>query len=232
MSLLKSLFGGSDQKSQSSSYISKEQLPYLTNLWGMGQSLLNNQGPAYWQDQAAGVANPLMQQGNQMLAGLQNNPYMGGQYSPSLAYQGQMAAGQQQIGQTMERAMAAMGQTGVQAGQFGTARHGVGAGLIGEAGINAAGALSGQLMGQDMRNQLGQAGIYAQSQLGGLNSLQGLFGLGTSPLQASLAPLLGQAGIVGSPAILGQQTSSGSQQGGIIPGLGSLFGGIGSFLGG
>ena len=179
------------------------------------------------EQQAQQIVDPLRQQGQQFLGGLANNPYMRDQYTPSQAYQQQMSAGQQQIGQTMDRANWSAGQTGIQAGQFGAGRQQVASGLIGEAGVNAASNLSGQLMGQDMQNQLGQAGIFAQSALGGLSSLQGLYGLGMSPMQAAWTPLGNQAAIYGNPAIIGGGGSSrSSSDTGIVKAIGNLFGGF------
>ena len=226
MSAFSKIFGGSSSSSVSNpSYISKDQLPYLTNLWQQAQNIA--QTPQMWKQQAQEIVDPLRQQGQQFLGGLANNPYMRDQYTPSQAYQQQMSAGQQQIGQTMDRANWSAGQTGIQAGQFGAGRQQVASGLIGEAGVNAASNLSGQLMGQDMQNQLGQAGIFAQSALGGLSSLQGLYGLGMSPMQAAWTPLGNQAAIYGNPAIIGGGGSSrSSSDTGIVNAFGNLFGGF------
>jgi len=178
------------------------QKPFFESLWQGGQQL-QQQGGDYQQLQ--GQMGGLVQQGQQMQQNLQNNPYMGGSYQPSQAYESQLRAGGQAIAQGTEMMMHQSGQTGVQAGQFGASRGQLAEGLIGQGGVNAYAQLSGQLMGQDMQNQLGQAGIYAQSQLGGLAAQQGQAGMALGQANAPWFGLQNQAGLVGNA----QSTASG-----------------------
>jgi len=62
---------------------------------------------------------------------------------------------------------------------------------------SAAGQLSAQLMGQEQQNNLGQAGIYAQSQLGGLSALTGQAGIAGAQAQAPWMGLQNMAGLIG-----------------------------------
>ena len=196
----------SGSSSQSSNNIDQNQLPYLQNLWAGGQGLQNQQQGSGFDQAMFSNAEQLYGQGNQFMNTLQN----AGQqqpYTPSAAYDSQMAAGQQAIGQAGDRAMHSAGQTGIQAGQFGQGRGEVARGLVGEGMTNAAGQLSGQLMGQDMQNQTALQGIGAQSAMGGLNSLNSQFQLGMSPYAAQWMPAQMQAGLVGGPVTVGDSSS-------------------------
>ncbi len=178
------------------------QKQFFQNLWQGGQDLPGQLGQnKQLQNQLGG----LVGSGQGMLQNLQNNPYMGGSYQPSQAYESQLRAGGQAIAQGTEMMMHQSGQTGVQAGQFGASRGQLAEGLIGQGGVNAYAQLSGQLMGQDMQNQLGQAGIYAQSQLGGLAAQQGQAGMALGQANAPWFGLQNQAGLVGNA----QSTASG-----------------------
>jgi hypothetical protein len=209
----------SASKSKSSNYIDRNQLPFLQDVWSGAQQLQQQQGQ---NQQLQGQLGGLFQQGQQMQSGLQNNQFLG-QYNPASdpTYQNQMAAGQQAIGQAGDRAMHGAGQQGVMAGQFGSGGNGVANGIIGENMQNAAGQLSGQLSASGQQNQLGQAGLYAQSQLGGLNALQGQAGIAGGQAMAPWLGMQNYAGLVGGPAIVGNSDSkSGGMSGGIGGGKG------------
>jgi len=94
------------------------QKEFFQRLWQGGESMLAQQGGnQQLQDQLSG----LFGQGQQLQQNLQNNPYQGA-YQTGQLYDAGMRAGQQAIGQAGDRAMHGLGQTGVQAGQFGASR--------------------------------------------------------------------------------------------------------------
>jgi hypothetical protein len=190
--------GGGKSSSSGSSFINKDQLPFLQNLWGGGQNLMNQQMGSGFGQQMFGNAQDLYGQGQGFLNTLQ------GPYQQSDSATSQIAALQQQLGQQSGRLMNQVGQTGVQAGQYGSSRGQIGRGMVAEGAQNALASGAGQIMGQDQ-------GIQAQSALGGLNSLQGLYGLGQSPYMSQWMPYSMQSGLLGSP-LAGQQST---QQGGI-----------------
>jgi hypothetical protein len=195
---LSGTLGGEDSSSSSSStFISPDQLPFLQNLWSGGQGLMNQQTGSQFGNQMMGNAQGLWDQGQGFLNTLQ------GPYQQSESAQAQIASLQQQLGQQSERMMGGVGQQGVQAGQFGQSRGEIGTGLVAEGAQNALAQGAGQIMGQDQ-------GIQAQSALGGLNSLQGMFGLGQSPYMSQWMPYSMQAGLVGNPAMEGKSKNQSS----------------------
>jgi hypothetical protein len=187
--------GGEDSSSGSQkSYISPDQLPFLQNLWSGGQGLLNQQnngGFNGFNRQMMGNAQNLYGQGQDFLGQL-NGPYQQSQAAGQ-----QISSLQQQLGQQSDRLMAGVGQQGIGAGQFGQSRGDIGQAMVGEGAQNALAQGAGQIYGQDQ-------GIQAQSALGGLNSLQGLYGLGQSPYMSQWMPYSMQAGLVGNPAMEGK----------------------------
>lgn len=184
------------------------QKPFFQDLWSQGQDLMNQVGQnPQLQNQLGG----LFGQGQQLQQNLQNNPYMQDQYTPSQAYEQQLAAGGQAINQATGMAMHGANQMGISAGGYGGSRGQVAKGLIGQGGVNSYAQLSGQLMGQDMQNQLGQAGLYAQSQLGGLGALQGQAGVAQQQAQAPWMGLMNQGQLIGGAQGSGTESGSGSK---------------------
>jgi hypothetical protein len=211
------LLGGEDSSSSSSStYISPDQLPFLQNLWSGGQNLQERQMGGAMNGRMMGNANQLYDQGQNFLGQL-NGPYQ-----QSESAQGQIASLQQQLGQQSERMMGGVGQQGVQAGQFGQSRGEIGKGMVAEGAQNALASGAGQIMGQDQA-------IQTQGALGGLNSLQGLYGLGQSPYMSQWMPYMMQQGLVGSPAMEGRSSGTSSQSGGLGDTIGSLAGAYGAY---
>jgi hypothetical protein len=211
------LLGGSSSSTQSSSnFISPDQLPFLQNLWGGGQGLMNQQVNSPFGARMQTNANQLYGQGQDFLGQL-NGPYQQSQSATQ-----QIGSLQQQLGQQSDRLMHGVGQQGVGSGQFGNSRGDIGQAMVGEGAQNALAQGAGQIMGQDQ-------GIQAQSALGGLNSLQGMFGLGQSPYMSQWMPYMMQQGLVGSPAMEGKSSGKSSQSGGIgglvdtAAGVGSLY---------
>jgi hypothetical protein len=187
--------------------INYEQFPFLQNLWGSGQNLMNQQNAGQFNNQMFGNAEQLYGPGQQFLGSLQ------GPYQQSESATSQIASLQQQLGQQSGRLMNQVDQGGVQAGQFGASRGDIGRGMVAEGAQNALAQGSGQIMGQDQ-------GIQAQSALGGLNSLQGMFGLGASPWASQWMPYQMQQGLVGNPAMASENESSAwnlSASGGVGP---------------
>ncbi|MCP4000090.1 MAG: tail fiber domain-containing protein [Gammaproteobacteria bacterium] len=215
---LGSLLGGSSSnQSQSSTFINKDQLPYLQSLWGAGSGIMQQQMQGGMMGQANQMAGQLYGQGQGFLNQLQ------GPYQMSQGAQSQIGSLQQQLGQQSERMMAGVGQQGVGTGQFGSSRGEIGKGMVAEGAQNVLAQGAGQIMGQDQA-------IQAQSALGGLSSLQGLYGLGMSPYQSQWGPAAAMAGILGGPAMESQSTGRGRSQGGIGSSLGGLaeMGGLAS----
>jgi hypothetical protein len=184
--------------------INMGQYPFLQNLWGGGSGLMNQQNSGQFNNQMFSNPQQLYGQGEQFLDSLQ------GPYQQSESATSQIASLQQQLGQQSGRLMNQVDQGGVQAGQFGQSRGDIGRGMVAEGAQNALAQGSGQIMGQDQ-------GIQAQSALGGLSSLQGMFGLGQSPYISQWMPYQNQAGLVGSPI----SNSGGSAQTGGVGGIGT-----------
>ena len=197
---------GSESQGRSRSNQGTEayQKPYFQNLWDQGQAQMQQFGSGQGlQKQLQG-----WQQGGQTaMQNLQNNPYLQGGYQPSQAYTQGMDATQQAIGQAGDRAMHGIGQTGVQAGQFGQSRGEVGKGIVGEGMASAAGQASAQLMQQDMTNQLGQAGLYAQQNLGTMGALPGMAQISGAQAQAPWLGMQNQASLIGPAQGSGQARS-------------------------
>jgi hypothetical protein len=208
------MVSGSGNDSISYSAMDERQMAQFQNLWGGGNQLAGQQGPGsqYSQDMMSNQNN-LFSQGQNMLGGLQNNPYMQGGYQQSDAATGQISALISLLDTQQGRMNQQAGQGAVQSGGFGGGRQGVAEGIIGEGAQAALSQGAGQIMGQDMQNQLGQAGLYAQSMMGGLNSLQGMFGLGGSGYQAQWAPLQNQFGLMGQNMIKSTSASKGDSFG-------------------
>lgn len=181
------------------------QKPYFADLWGKGQRAMNEFGQG---EMLQGQLGDLFRSGRQMQRSLQDNPFLGGEYQQSEAAQGQIGALSDLLNQQAGRLGHTLGQTGVQAGQYGQSRGEIGRGIIGEGSQAALAQGAGQIMGQDMQNQLGQAGIFAQSQLGGLNALSGQ---GQIAGAQAAAPFLGQqhqASLIGNAQMQGTDSSS------------------------
>ena len=186
---------GGKSSSSSSNYIDKNQLPFLQNLWGGGQGLMNQQMGGGMGANAMQSAGDLYGQGQGFLNQLT------GPYQQSESAQGQLAALQQGLGQQSERLMQGVGQQGVQAGQFGQSRGDIGRGMVAEGAQNAYAQGAGDIMGRDQA-------IQSQNAMAGLNSLQGMFGLGQSGYMQQWMPYQMQAGLVGSPTVVGDSSSS------------------------
>lgn len=222
--------GGEDRtRTQQFSYIDETQAPFLQNLWAGGQLLMDQQmrGAA---GQSQGFSNQLYGQGQQFLQGLGNNPFMQGLQSQAGGNPELVASQTQNLGnlinQFSERQMSNAGQMGVSAGQFGGSRQGVANGLIGEEATRAFAQGSTDIMAADQQRALqagiAGGGINAQSMVGGLNSLQGMYGLGMSGLLGAWAPMQMQQGILGSPTVVGRDTTQRDAQN---LGVGFSFGG-------
>jgi len=172
---------------------------FLQDIWGTGQGLMDQgQGVTQLRQQS----NQLYGQGQQMLGGLANNPFLTGNLS---------AGGQQQLqgmNQNIEtmggRAMHQLGQTGVQAGAFGQGRGAVGRGVIGEGMMMA----SNDAYSQAMQGDLARGGIFTQGQIGGLQGLGGVQAAGAQGAMAPWMPAQMQSALVGSPAIVGDASSN------------------------
>jgi hypothetical protein len=195
---LTNLFGGSEQKSTTNpAQVWEDQSPYLTNLYGKGQKLANQQ------------MNPNTAAGNRFDAnmGLANNTWsnlMAGAQNPYL--QGMAnAASNQVMGQFQQMQNQILGG-GNAAGQLGGDR------------FNQQQSQNLQDMGRMMADA--NANIYGRAWESGLNAQQNALGQTGAIQNMPWQPLLTQASLIGSPTVLNQGgESTSNQQGGIIPGL-------------
>lgn len=233
MGLMSSLFGGSKTVNNPATVYGAQQ-PYLQDVWGGAQSLAGQQqgqiGPF-----AAELSQQLGQQGQGFMQGLgqgagqQLNPFINNSMvAPQIGALGGL------LNRNLQQGLAGITDQGIAAGGIGSARSGMAAGqALGDTQL-AYGSGVADILGQDvLRRQSAagqQAGIQASSALGGLSQLGGLYNLGMQPFQSQWLPGLMQSQITGSPTVLGGGGTS-TQQGGIIPGIGSLMGGAGTLAG-
>jgi hypothetical protein len=198
---LSTLFGGSEQKSTTNpAKVWEGQSPYLTKLYGQGSKLAGQQ------------MNPNTPAGNRFDAnmGLANNTWsnlMAGAQNPYL--QGMANAASNQV----------MGQFQQMQNQ-----------ILG--GGNAAGQLGGDRFNQQQSQNLqdfgrmmtdANANIYGQAWNSGLAAQQNALGQTGMIQNMPWQPLQAQQSLLGSPTVLsGGGESTGTTQGGIIPGLMSL----------
>ncbi len=112
--------GGGYSKSDQSSQIDASQLQQMQGIWNQSNQLaaMLGQGSQYSQ-QMMQNQDQLYGQGQQMLAGLQNNPFMSGPYQPSQAATGQIGALSNLLNTQGQRMSAQAGQGAVQSGVFG-----------------------------------------------------------------------------------------------------------------
>lgn len=234
--------GGSQQQSQSTSasqgsqfnqsFVDPSQQPFLDFLRTAGQDIAGGQI-----GQIGGAAGNLAGQlggiGQQFLGQLggigqqqgpgstflqerlsQQNPFLNEQIS-------QLGS---DIGQQFQESILPGIRRGAQVvGGQGGGRQGVAEGIAATGASDAFARGAGALRFGDVQqrqqaatalnqNQIAQQSLQAQSALGGLGSLQGLFNLGLSPFQAQFAPLQQLASILGGPTVLqqgaGQQSST------------------------
>ena len=225
--LLSSLFGGSKSSTQPG-FIFPEQVGPLTEQFGAARQLAGQQLPQI-QQMAGPLSGQLLGQGQQFLQGLQGAGQNLNQFTQTGQPGGveQQLAALQGLGQfNLNQSLEGITDRGIAAGGIGSARSGLAAGQsAGLSNLGFMGAAGGLLQSDIQRRQqagIAQAGIQAQSALGGLSQLQGQFNLGISPFQAQFSPLLNAAGVIGSPQPL-QGASSRSEQRGITQGFGDIF---------
>lgn len=210
MGLLQDLFGGSESSQQS--YIAPQQLPYLTGVWRGAQGALP--GVLGQLPQFQGLQNQFL--GN--AGGQQLQPFIG----PGFADQ-QVGAVQNLLNRNLsENLLPQLAQGANAAGQLGGARQGIGQGIALRGTSEALANTSADIYAQDLLRR--QSAAQAQGALS-----QGALGQLPMALNLGLSPFASLSSIIGPPTVLGQ--SSSQSTGGIIPGLGSLFSGIGSFTG-
>jgi hypothetical protein len=205
-------FGASKSSTSSSSFVDPRQQPYL--------DFLRNAGQGYYQQYGQGAGQFAQQQGGQLfgqgqqyLNNLQSNPFMtnlqtqgtpGG--DPNLINQqvGQLGA---DLGRNFQQQLLpGIRRDAIGLGGFGGTRQGVAEGLAaqGTQDAFARGATDIYSQNAQMANQanIAGAGINAQSQLGALAGLGGLFDLGMGQYTGGFSPLLGLSQIFGQPTVL------------------------------
>lgn len=189
-----SLVSGNQQQTSSSgkSFISKQQLPFLRDLWQQAQGMSNAVTPGV---QALGQS---------LIPGMQgafNNTL--GLTDPQAQIDAQSASLQAGLGQLFrEEINPAITSNAIAAGGLGGGRQGV-----------AQGVAAGQL-GQAFTQGLGDITARANQQaLGAANSLGGQAGAMTGAAMAGFDPLSRLAAIIGAPTVLNKQESSGSSSG-------------------
>jgi hypothetical protein len=204
---------GGKSSSESSQDVWKPQKQWLKNLWKSGYGAANQANRFSPQTQQFGMG--LAQQGADQLGNLTNNPFLQGLQqqaggNPELVASQTQNLGNQ-INQFSQRQMNNATQTGIGAGQFGS-RGEVARGLVGESAVDSFARGTDQIMQADQQRalQAGTAGggLYSQGLLGGLNSMQGLFGLQQGGQLAGMAPWQQYSGILGAPTVLGESSSS------------------------
>ena len=213
MGILGDLFGGSESSSQS--YIAPQQLPYLTGLW---------RGAQGYQNQASSLAQMFQPQANQLAGNVTN----ASNTLDSLAGTGitgeQIGVLQNTLQQNLsENILPALAQGANATGQLGGARQAIAQGQAVRGTQQALSEGVTGILGQDLYRRAAAAQASANVGTAGQAAFSGAANLGFSPYAT-----LGS--IIGPPVVLNETTQS--QQGGIIPGLAGLAGGVGGFLSG
>tara|TARA_R110002020_G_scaffold120196_2_gene274027 strand:+ start:3302 stop:4012 length:711 start_codon:yes stop_codon:yes gene_type:complete len=212
---ISSLIGGGG--SSGSTFLNKDQAPFLKDLWGQGSALSNRQ-MSLAPGMAADLGGQLTGAGFDLLGGLQNNPFMAGLQqqaggNPALVEQQASQMGDL-LNQFAGRAANTVGQTGVATGGFGQSRGQIARGIIGEEATRAYGQGLTDLQTADAQRALqagtAGAGINAQAGIGGLSQLGNLFNVGMSPFSGAFLPLQLQSSLLGAPVMESQQSSGGS----------------------
>jgi hypothetical protein len=213
------MFGGGGGGTDT--FISPDQLPFLKNLWGAGQSLYNQLPSAYqtgqqqlgqylpgmqqayqgYGDMASG-ANPAMQALQQRFSG--QNPYLQGQID--------------QLGGDIQRNLTqnilpSIGSGAAMAGSLGGSRQGIAEGMAMQ-GAQQQFSQGAQNMRFNDYQQQGQAlNQYLGMQQQGLGGVMGagsqLYNLGMSPLMGAFGNLQGLAGIIGNPIMESKSSGGG-----------------------
>jgi len=218
MGLMSSLFGGSS--GSSSSYVDPKQQPFLDFTRNTGQ-LITQQTIDPSRQFAAGQGQQLYDFGYGALQGLTGNPYLD-------ALQQQAGGNQQLVGQQVGQLQADLGRAfnqqvlpGIRrdanaVGALGGGRQGVAEGIAAQGFADAFGRGVTDIYSQDAQRSLQAAtaggGLFAQSSLGALSSLPGLFETGLGQFTGQFAPLGIYSQILGAPTVLGQGSQK-SQKG-------------------
>ncbi len=227
-------FGASASESdaKSRSYIDPTQLGYLQQLWGAGNTLMNQFGPGAYFDQANQTAQGALGFGT---PGAQT--FAGGA-AGNLAGQQQLAQNMnsqspwlnQQIGnlgQDISRNLAQnilpeLRSGGIAAGAGPTAGGGgIAQGMAAEAAQRDFATQATQLRAADVMRQQQAAQALTASQMAGaqgaLSGMGQMYNMGMAPWQAMWLPLQMQAGLLGRPTIVGEGDED-SRSGGLSVG--------------
>ena len=195
--------------SQAGSFVSGEQAPFLDFLRNAGVDLFSQQ--QFGLQQQFGQSQDLFQQGQSLVSGLTNNPFLqslqnqaGG--NPQLVQQQTDQLGTDLGRFFNEQLVPGINQGGIAAGQFGQSRGDIGRGLAAQ-GVTEQfqrGATGLQEADAARAQQAGIAGgsLFNQGQLGGLQALSGLQGLTESPFAQQLQPLMALIQAIGGPNVL------------------------------
>lgn len=218
----------SQSDAENRSFIDPAQLGYLTELWGQGSTLMNQQGPAAYQQASQNLVNqfmPLgMAGGNAFGAGSQGQ--LGGQQALAQNMSAQSPWLDQQIsnfGTDIQRNLAQnilpeLRSGGIAAGAGPTFGRGqIAQGMAADAAQREFAQGATQMRHADIMRQQQAAQALTQSQLaagqGALSGMGQLYNLGFMPMQAQWLPLQMQAGLLGRPAILGEGEEDASSYG-------------------
>jgi hypothetical protein len=207
MGLLSSLFGGSKSRTVNNpSTVWGGQAPFLTNLYGQGQGLAQQQSQTIGQD-AAGLSQGL-------LGGL--GPYSNAATNPAFQNLLQRAqGGSPYLGQQIQGLGNDIGQffsqqilPGIQSqyglgGTLGGSRQSIAQGMASQDAIRQFSQGATNLRQADYGQGL-QAAAYlgdlSQQQIGNLGNM---YNLSMSPYMAQWSPYQSLSGIIGSPTVLG-----------------------------
>ena len=207
MGFLDTVFGG--QKSSPSSVFNADFFKQLQGqAGGLATEQMGQVGPFAQQ-----MAGQLGQQGQQFLgqlgqAGQQISPFL----DQSFANQ-QVGALGGMLNRNLQTNLQGINAGSVAAGGAGSGRQGLAQGqAIGDTQL-AFGAGASDILSQDLARRgnlaMGQAGIQAQSAMGGLGSLNPLMELGLSGFGAAFNPLMQASQVAGgSPTVLGGGSSA------------------------
>jgi hypothetical protein len=191
--------GDTSKQSQSNkSFIAKQQLPYLENLWQQAQGVADPNAVTQAAQGVADFSSPMMRQAMTSVFGLTN---------PQAQIDAQAASLQSGLGDLFRNEINPAIQTNaIAAGGFGGGRQGVAEGVAAGQLANAYTQGYGDIVGRANQTALGASGMMP-------GMMQGLYDTETLPSMAGFDPLTTLAAILGSPTVLGKSSGKGKSAG-------------------
>jgi hypothetical protein len=213
--------GGGSSKSSNKSFISKDQLPFLKDVWGAGQSLYGSLPSAFQTgQQQLGQYAPYLQQGLQAYGGIASgqNPMMQNLMQRATGQSPYLQSQIDQLGADINKNLTqnilpGIGSGARLAGLGGSSRQGIAEGMALQGAQDAYGRGVSDLRFQDYAQGQSAANQYLAMQQaaagGGIGGAGAGYNLGMAPLMGAFGPLLNYAQAIGGPAILSEGSSSG-----------------------